>query len=266
MEHNLEIIRQTRRCRPEILDAAGKMAGLDIANFEALCREFIANGEDTVLGILMNVCAVRQIKLDPDLLGDVLKVIQPVSDFGSLYRFQGADAIPALLSAAVDEAFSFECQAYATLLAAEMTVVHGSDRQPVKRVLQIIEQTILLRLSYGFEKSFPGLSIVFARAYMAGNPDHFFDNEVLINVVRRARAEIDMEAWDDLVEDYLEWCYQRDLEESEEKKMSQALHALNDKLTNAKENIRKGQRELENKENQPLSLMDKRCEAQYKRE
>ncbi len=491
MEHILEIIRQTRRCRPEILDAAEKMDGLDIADFEALSREFIANGEDAALGILMNVCAVRQIKLDSDLLGDVLKVIEPMSDFGSLYRFQGADAIPALLSAAVDEALSQERQVYAAFLAAEMTVVHGSDRQPVKRVVQILEQTsvystpiammiattlnllgddnpkpvtkefftqtdildllpdepppvvigsgqtvrrpvpkigrnapchcgsgkkykkccmesdqqlirdassyegltrtqirdspnlvddagmieqmrayelkkldparlnptqlltsyqrcdlfglrtqafnmlkelhtrpdnndfdpghfidlifsaldaddidlaqkiydyhpppeswpehrsmetqfkllrqrpllddmddqlrselthtdlpmesLLLRLSYGFEKSFPGLSIAFARAYIAGNPDNSFDNEVLISVIRRARAEIDLEAWDDPIEDYLEWCFQRDLEEAEEKKMSQALQALNEKLTTAKDSIRKGQHELQDKENQ----------------
>jgi len=489
MEHIFEIIRQTRRCHPEILDAAEKMDGLDIADFEALSREFIANGEDAALGILMNVCAVRQIKLDSDLLGDVLKVIEPVSDFGSLYRFQGPNAIPALLSAAVDEALSHERQVYAAFLAAEMTIVHGSDRQPVKRVVKILEQTsvystpiammiattlnllgdpkpvtkgfftqtdildllpdepppvvigsgqtvrrpvpktgrnapchcgsgkkykkccmesdqqlirdassyegltrtqirdspnlvddagmieqmrayelknldparlnptqllasyrrcdsfglrtqafdmlkelhtrpdnndfdtghfidlilstldaddidlaqkiydyhpppewwpenrsietqfkllrqrpllddmddqlrselihtdlpmesLLLRLSYGFEKSFPGLSIAFARAYIAGNPDNSFENEVLISVIRRARAEIDLEAWDDPIEDYLEWCLQRDLEEAEEKKMSQALQALNEKLTTAKDSIRKGQHELQDKENQ----------------
>jgi hypothetical protein len=501
LEHNLEIIRRTRRCRPEILDAAEKItdfdiADCDIADCEALSREFVANGEDTALGILMNICAVRQIKLDPNLLGDIFKVIEPVSDFGSLLRFQGVDVIPVLLSLAEDEALPYERQAYAVFLAAEMALVHGSDRQPVKRMLQIIEQTVaystpiammiataqnmlednasqpdtngfftqmdildllpaepppvvigegqtvrrpvpkigrnapchcgskkkykkccmekdqelirdassyegltrtqislspnlvddagmiekmrayelkkldpallnqtqlmaayrrcdlfglralafnmlkelqarsdnndfdpghfvdltlsamdagdidlaqeiythhpppefcpehrslktqfkllqqqpllddledqmrselaqtddlltgslLLRLSYGFEKSFPALSIAFARAYIAGNPDSFFDNELLISAVRRARAEIDMEAWDDPIEDYLEWCFQRDLEESEEKKTSQALQALNEKLATAKDSIRQGQREMQNKENELKEL------------
>lgn len=146
LEHNLEIIRRTRRCRPEILEAAEKITLTDIADYEALSRELVTNGEDRSLGILMNVCGIRQIKLDPNLLGDIFKVIEPLSDFSPLLQFQGADVIPVLLSLAEDEALLYERQAYAAFLAAEMAFVHGYDRQPVKRMLQIVEQTVVYSL------------------------------------------------------------------------------------------------------------------------
>ncbi len=492
VEYNLEIIRRTRRCRPEILDAAQKIIDFDGVSFEVLARQLVANGEDTALGILMNLCAVQQIQPTPEILGEVFKVMEPLFDFSAVLRFQTADVIPVLLSLAEDESISHEHQAFAIFLATEMALVHGVDRQPIKRIFNIVEQRIiisptiamgmlitdgmleddasqpdtkgfisqtdilellpaepppviigqgetvrrpvpkigrnapchcgsnkkykkccmekdqqlirdassyegltrsqinaspnlvddtrmidrmrayqlekldlsrlnsnqlmaayrrcelfglrtlafnmlkeiqnrsdgedfdpghfidllfsamdagdmdlaqeiyahhtppesmpefgslrihfklleqrqlleeleeqlrhemtqtddlyldplLLRLSCGFEKLFPALSIVFARAHIIGNPDNFFDNEMLMSIVRKARAEIDLEAWDDPIEDYLEWGAQQDQEEFDARKTSQALQALNDELEAAKDNIRKGRRELQKKENQ----------------
>jgi hypothetical protein len=55
----------------------------------------------------------------------------------------------------------------------------------------------LLALSYNFENIFPALSIVFARAAVIGRQEAFFDNEMLMEVVRNGRGELDHDPWED---------------------------------------------------------------------
>jgi hypothetical protein len=497
----LDLIHGTRRCRPEVLETAKKMADAPMEMFEDLSRMFIEMGEDTSLGILMNVCAVRKVGLSPELLPGILEVIEPFIDFAPLLRFQGKEAIPFLLEAAESEAVSLERQAYAGILAAEMSVLYGQDTRPIRRVLRILEQTyysspavgvmlagasalidrnkgtappdtdeflcrrdlleflpetpppviigdggtvrrpvpkigrndpcscgsgkkykkccmekdqqrfrdassyegltrsqviespdlvddaamiremrsyelkklnptrlnvdqlmaaykrcelfglrerafdmlleiekrddkddfdrghffdlmdsaldagdldlverisehmpwtedeelfetarvhlallrhrellealdrrlreemadgegvipdrLLIRLSYGFEKKYPALSIVFARAHISGHPNAFLGNETLLGAVRRARAELNMESWDDPIEDYMEWRIDMDMEEAKEREASDALSDLSEKLTSVRGKVKEGQRELREKEIQLKAMADK---------
>jgi len=48
-------------------------------------------------------------------------------------------AVPYLLDVAQDEALSIERQVYAGLIAAEMSVFHGIEPGPVRRVLSKLE-------------------------------------------------------------------------------------------------------------------------------
>jgi hypothetical protein len=80
----LELIRRTRRCRTEVLETAGKMAGVGPGIMADLARQLIENGEDTALGLLTNVCSHQGIQLPPSLLPAVLEVIEPITDFGPL--------------------------------------------------------------------------------------------------------------------------------------------------------------------------------------
>ncbi len=262
MEHNLEIIRQTRRCRPEILDAAEKMADLDRAyklkklepdqlnptQLLAAYRRCDSFGLRTHAFNMLKELHARpdNNEFDPGHFIDLMFSALDAGDIVLAQKIYDHHPPPEALPEYRSLEIQFKLLRHQSLLYA----MEDKIRSELTHTNDSPMESLLLRLSYGFEKSFPGLSIAFARAYMAGNPDSFFDNEVLINIIRRARAEIGLEAWDDPIEDYLDWCYQRDLEESEEKKVSEALQALNEKLTTAKESIRKGQCELQDKENQ----------------
>jgi hypothetical protein len=104
-----------------------------------LVRELISTGEDTTLGIVCNLCAVNGVRLEPDLVAKILGVIEPITDFGSLFRVQDKAAIAPLLEAAQNEELSVERQVFAALIAAEMSVIHKVDPRPARRVLRILE-------------------------------------------------------------------------------------------------------------------------------
>lgn len=140
----LDTIRKIRRCRPEIKEAAAKLAHITQEEYELLVEELIRTGEDTTLGIVCNLCAANGIRLGPGLTAQVLKVIDPIIDFAPLYRFQDKEAIPPLLETALDEELSMERQVYAALIAAEMTVIHETERAEARRVLRILEQSSFL--------------------------------------------------------------------------------------------------------------------------
>jgi hypothetical protein len=59
----------------------------------------------------------------------------------------------------------------------------------------------LLALSYNFENIFPAMSIVFARAAVIGRQEAFFDNEMLMEVIRKCRADLGHNPWEDPLED-----------------------------------------------------------------
>jgi hypothetical protein len=59
----------------------------------------------------------------------------------------------------------------------------------------------LLALSYNFENIFPAMSIVFARAAVIGRQDAVFDNEMLVEVIRKCRADLGHNPWEDPLED-----------------------------------------------------------------
>jgi hypothetical protein len=64
---------------------------------------------------------------------------------------------------------------------------------------------LLLELSYVFEKILPGMSIIFGRAAIASEPDRWFDNSTLMEVIEQARISVGLEPWGDPIEEYLEW-------------------------------------------------------------
>jgi hypothetical protein len=505
IDQSLDLIRRTQRCQPDVQAAAAKLAHLCPEDYAELVRDLISTGEDTTLGIMCNLCSVNGVRLEPDLAAKVIGVIEPITDFGPLFRVQDKAAITPLLEAAQNEELSVERKIYAALIAAEMSVIHKVDPQPTLRVLHILEhdcsmnplleemlagalylletseadvdpenlfsqidimdllpqqrppvvigggQTVrrpipkigrnepcpcgsgkkykkccldkepellrdaspyagltmsqvrsspqlvddadfiesmrayelkkldpaslnpdqllaayrradlfglrelafdmlleleqrpdahdfdkghfidlmesameagkielvkkirahvpseimaepeltqlridllengqylqqfesllrhdltctatdlpdspLLDLSYGFEKTFPALSIVLARAYISGNPDRMLDIQILLKTVRRARAEIGIEAWEDPIEDYVEWSFARDLEEFREADRSEKLNKLIKDVETARDETRAKEKELRQKEVELRSLSE-HLEKQSKR-
>lgn len=138
----IENLRKTNRCRPEIQKIAEAFSGMSERRIESLLRQLIDAGEDKTLGILLNVCAVNMIKLDPNLLAESLKVIHNIIDIGFPYQVQDKKAIKPLLAVAQAEDISWERQAYAARLAAELAVRHDTDHQSVRKVLWKLQNEI----------------------------------------------------------------------------------------------------------------------------
>ena len=68
----------------------------------------------------------------------------------------------------------------------------------------------LLALSYSFENIFPAMSIVFARAAVIGRQEASFDNEMLVEVIRKCRADLGHDPWEDPLEDIFDRILKKD--------------------------------------------------------
>jgi len=131
----LREIRQAHRCRKDVEELAQRMRGLREENYGELIERLVMDGEDRQLGILLAVCAVNGIRIDPTLLASTLPVVEPLIDFALPYRFQDGTAVDALIQAAEREDVSWERQALAGRVAAELAVRFQMDVQPVRKAL-----------------------------------------------------------------------------------------------------------------------------------
>jgi hypothetical protein len=103
----------------------------------------------------------------------------------------------------------------------------------------------LIRLVYDCASRYPGLAIVFARAAIASNPDRHLDNEVLLDVIRDARVDLDLEPWNDPAESLFDWIEDRtqlkekaEAENEEVKRLSSNLEAARAALNEKKQVLR----------------------------
>jgi hypothetical protein len=138
----IDKLRQTLRWRPEVEKTAASFAGIPVDEYEQLIRQLIDTGDDKALGILMCVCGVNSVKLNPQVLAMVLKVVEPVIDLCFPYRVQGPAAIEPLLEVVQAEDISWERQAYGAAIAAELAVQQASHQQVVKQTLLKLSQKI----------------------------------------------------------------------------------------------------------------------------
>jgi len=141
-ENVLEILRRTQRWRPAVTKTAALLADVPVAEYENLTQSLVESGEDKALGILMCICGVNNVVLDPHVLAQALKVAEPMIDFAFPYRVQGADAIEPLLAVVGAEDISWERQAFGAAIAAELAVRKDSRRPNVKKVLRKLSQKI----------------------------------------------------------------------------------------------------------------------------
>ncbi len=139
----LERLHKTGRCRHEVEQTAMMFSHLSLTQYEEMINTLMDAGEDSAIGILLDVCAVNKIKLDPELLTKTLKVMEPLIDFAFPFCVQDKTAIKPLLDVALAEDISWDRQAFAARLAAELTVIYGEDRKPVKKVVLKISHAYL---------------------------------------------------------------------------------------------------------------------------
>ena len=141
-ENLLEMLHRTQRWRPAVAKTAALFADVPVAEYENLIRFLVESGEDKALGILMGVCGVNNVLLDPHVLAGALKVAEPVIDLCFPYRVQGPDAVEPLLKVVQAEDISWERQAFGATIAAELAVRNSSHQQVVKRTLLKLSQKI----------------------------------------------------------------------------------------------------------------------------
>jgi hypothetical protein len=67
----------------------------------------------------------------------------------------------------------------------------------------------LTRLAYDFAPRHPALAIAFARAPIASHPDRLFDNDMLLDVIRDARVDLDLAPDGDPAEALFDWIEER---------------------------------------------------------
>ncbi len=131
----IEKLKTTARCRPEVKETSEHLREIVPGDFEELIRYLLERGEDRAMGILLNVCAVNNIRLAPDLLALTLTVVEPITDFAAPYRNQDQTAIQSLLAMAETPNISWQRMIFAARLATELTIRFNQDAKPVKKVL-----------------------------------------------------------------------------------------------------------------------------------
>ncbi len=141
-EQLLQRLKTTRRCRPDILALAREWSDRTAEDYDTLAITFIDSGEAMALGILLNVATVNSEKMAPDVLAQCIKNVDNVTDATFPFTYQDKHAIEPLLETALAEDTSWERQALAALLAAELSVKFDCPRQPVRRVLWQLSREI----------------------------------------------------------------------------------------------------------------------------
>lgn len=115
----------------------------------------------------------------------------------------------------------------------------------------------LIRLAYDFAHQLPGLATVFARAAILSNPERRFDNEMLLEVIRDARVDLDLEANDDPAEAWYDWIEERSRIEAREREDNRQLSDLSAKLQNSRKEIEKNRHALRESEQLAEELTNK---------
>ena len=109
------------------------------------------------------------------------------------------------------------------------------ERDCRKAVCQVVDQETemeepLGRLAHDFSPRQPALAITFARAAIASNPDRDFDNEILLDLIRDARVDLDLEPEGDPAEVLFDWIEERTQLKEKAQAESSEVKGLTDKL------------------------------------
>ena len=143
----LNSIHAARACLVDIRELAGKLSHLSAEDIEPLLLEFVEEGEDKALSRLLQASAFNAMKLDPYVLCRCISVCEDISDTAPCFALQEGNAVAALLALVDAEEMSVERLSYAIRLAAELTVKHKLDPQPVRKVLWKQEESSLSPVS-----------------------------------------------------------------------------------------------------------------------
>ena len=136
----LDELRVADACMPDVRRLGGKLAHFTAGEIEPWLSALLEAGEARVLSRLLQCSALNRIRLNPGLLCRCIGVSEELLDTAPCFAFQGAEAVAPLLEVALADEFSNQRQAYAARLAAEISIKHGLDLQPVRKLLWKLER------------------------------------------------------------------------------------------------------------------------------
>jgi hypothetical protein len=139
-EELLDSIRTTQACLKDVRELAGKLGHLSVAQTESLLIKYVEEGEELAVSRLLQACALNKVKLDPEKLCQSIGVSEAMADSAQCFTIQEATAIPPLLARSASEELSGDSQAYAAVLAAELSVKFNLDHTAVMKVLRKIDR------------------------------------------------------------------------------------------------------------------------------
>jgi SEC-C motif len=138
----IDQLKSTPRCRPDIQRLVDEWGAMAPSRYDRLATLLCERQESKALGILLNIAAVNEIRLDPQVLVPTLRTVDVIIDFCYPCRFQDEEIIGPLLDMALAEDISWERQALAAQLATELTVKFDKPKQPAKKVLWKLSKEI----------------------------------------------------------------------------------------------------------------------------
>lgn len=124
----------------------------------------------------------------------------------------------------------------------------------------------LLEAAHDLEKVYPGISIVFARAAIMAGPERRFDNEVLLDVIRSARVELDLDPYSDPAEEYLDWTFKKEFADDEKKQKDDEIEILRHKVVESEQRTVRTARELAQKEHELSTLVSAAADTEHPRQ
>lgn len=106
----------------------------------------------------------------------------------------------------------------------------------------------LSSISYNLENIYPALGIVFSRAALLDVRDNVFEQENLLDVIHNAYIELDINPWEDPVEEYLDWLYDKKESDLENDLQGKEIEDLKVRVQEARQLAARREKETREKE------------------
>ncbi len=111
--------------------------------------------------------------------------------------------------------------------------------------------------AFCFEKLFPALSIIFVRSALLDERVSPLDYKFLMDVVRSARTDLDLDPMDDPVETYLEWSMEKIEQDVDLEAKDKEIRDLKQKISEGRRVALRQDRELRDKERELEDLSER---------
>ncbi|HID30636.1 MAG TPA: hypothetical protein EYP19_11610, partial [Desulfobacterales bacterium] len=102
----------------------------------------------------------------------------------------------------------------------------------------------LVSLAYHFERRYPAMAVMFARAAIASYPDNALDNSLLLDLIRGLRSDLDLDLWEDPVEELFDWIEDRTRLEKKTQTENVEIKRLSEKLEDARTDLNEKRQSL----------------------
>lgn len=134
----IHMLENTAYFRSAIVSLAENLEPLTAKKANILIESLTEMGEDLALNRLLNVCAIQNLHLDPEILSNSTAVIDDITHLPFCFSNQNAEAIPYILKAAHSKELSLERQTMLVRIAAELSLKFEAPSNEIENFLQYL--------------------------------------------------------------------------------------------------------------------------------